>query len=89
VWYLAADIQAPGLDGTENIAVWGVRSLTEPGWIGSAEALSRHYTGLDDLEGRLTIDHEEARDARRCTRRLQLLTATPSPESDRERERDR
>jgi hypothetical protein len=28
-WFLAADIQGPGLDGTGEIAVWGLRNVTD------------------------------------------------------------
>ncbi len=64
VWMLAADIQGPGLDGTGDIGVWAVNSLTSVGLTYSANNVARAFSQIGPGNTSPT-DHGVA-EARRC-----------------------
>lgn len=70
-WYVAADIQAPGLEGRDNIAVWVVGSLSKPGLLFSADGMAYEFSGMGYHGGGdntwLPEYDKKVRAAERCT----------------------
>lgn len=71
-WYVAAEIDAPGLEGSGDVGVWAVPSPSNPGPIYVANAVAREFTewgvagSADALEANLGVSRSDARVAAGC-----------------------
>ena len=70
VWFVAADIQAPGLEGSDDVFVWATQSVDQMGsWINSVRGGSETVSKWPNDYGFTTAD-DGAREAKECTREL-------------------
>ena len=75
VWFVAADIQRPGLDGTDDVAIWAIGGdVTSPSWkpsgIFSADAMAREFSNWgtpNTLGGPSDHGYRESRDCAEAT----------------------
>lgn len=71
-WYVAAEIDGPGLEEDGDIGVWAMPAPDEPGPIFAAEAFAREFSDwgtagtAETLEQNLGVSRSEARDAADC-----------------------
>lgn len=72
-WYVAADLEGPGLDGGDQIAVWLTNSIMadEPGMLLSVGSMATEFSDWPDgsmTDAQISITDEGAEAAEECVR---------------------
>ena len=66
VYMIAADIQGPGLEGSDDVGVWSSNSLrANQGLVFAVDAVAREFTNWGRLPNSSSTDHG-VREAKRC-----------------------
>lgn len=69
LYYVAADLDGPGLEGPRDVGVWATNSLTSPGMIMAVGAVAIEFSDWGDgstTDAATRSTDRAARDARRC-----------------------
>lgn len=69
VWFIAADIQGPGLEGSEDIGIWATNSLVGEGLIMAVGGYATEFSDWGDggqTDAQLSTSDDGAQEARGC-----------------------
>lgn len=69
VWFVAADLEGAGLDGTDDIGVWATNSITRVASIFAADSVAKEFSDWGDAGGRFKPDDDGMAEARMCARK--------------------
>jgi endonuclease YncB( thermonuclease family) len=74
VWFVAADLEDPGLDGTDQIGVWATNNIQHAGGglIFAVDGFAQQFTDWghgDTTDAHITMADDGADEATRCVRR--------------------
>ena len=71
VWFLAADLQGPGLESSQDIAVWATNDIVGLGSVFSVDEVAKEFSQWGDggrTDADLTMDDDGAEEAAQCAR---------------------
>lgn len=69
LWFIAADIQGPGMEGKGEIGVWATNDLNGPGLIFAVDGLAREFTTWGTAGDPLfSLTDDGVRESEACTR---------------------
>lgn len=87
VWFVAADIEGPGMDSDDEIAIWATNALTEDGKpqpdgggaVFSVEAFAREFSDWPTGDFSLLDDYDGMDEAKDCAKGKEQLEPTATP----------
>lgn len=73
VYFVAADVQGPGIDGPNDVAVWATTRLDGSGTFLSVDAVAKGFSSLPDAsktDAHLSLSDDGVDEARKCSKAL-------------------